>query len=133
MNENIHSSESDKRLTHAQTTSTRPSCSPNRYKSEKTRPGIEARPRGGTHGAILWGVICVKMTMTMYTRVHSYAHYNMHVNMHMHVTICMQHAYAHYNMHACNMHMHLTICMHACMPTCICTLQYACMPTCMST
>ncbi len=39
MNENIHSSESEERLTHAQTTSTRPSCLPNRY---KTRPGIEA-------------------------------------------------------------------------------------------
>ena len=36
VNENIHSSESDERLTHAQTTSTRPSCSPNRYKSENS-------------------------------------------------------------------------------------------------
>ncbi len=58
------------------------------------------------------GVICVKMTMKMYTRVHSYARYNMHVNMHyarynMHVNM----HYARYNMHV-NMHMHVTICMH---------------------
>ncbi len=52
----------------------------------------------------VWGVICVKMTMTMYTRVHSYARYNMHA--------C-QHPYARYNIHgACNMHMHLTTCIH---------------------
>ena len=84
----------------------------------------------------LWGVICVKMTMTMYiTRVHSYARYNMHVNMHMHVTICIstcictlqyacqhpyarynnyvQHAYEHYNMHACQ-HAYARYNMHAC-------------------
>ena len=36
----------------------------------------------------IWRVICAKITMTMYTRVHSYAHYNMHVNMYIHVTIC---------------------------------------------
>ena len=64
---------------------------------------------------LLWGVICVKMTMTMYTRVHSYAHYNMHVNMHMHVTICMSTCICTYNKHV-NIHMHVTICMHA---TCI--------------
>ncbi len=47
----------------------------------------------------IWGVLCVKMTMTMYTRVHSYAPYNMHANMHMHVNMHVNIIYTHYNMH----------------------------------
>ncbi len=56
----------------------------------------------GQHSGGLWGVICVKMTMTMhtlcihmhiqYTCQNAYARYNIHVKMHMHITIYMQHA-----------------------------------------
>ncbi len=94
----------------------------------KTRPGIEARPRGGYTWCNSMGCYlcqndydnvhtCAFICTLQYACQHAYARYNMHATCICTLQYaCMQHAYAPYNMHACmhaNMHMHPTICMHA--------------------